>query len=257
MFIVDTLNARVRRVYATGDVVLIATAAGSGAPGGGGDGGPATLADLNLPSACAFDVLGRMLIADTGNARVRAVSAGGYISTVAGLGAPGFGGDGGPATLALLNAPCGVWGAPMGGFYVADTGNNRVRYVSDTPSVGATITTVAGSGDAAFSGDGGPATLAALDRPTAVACSSGGAVIISDTGNDRVRSIDSCESCASVCMGAAITARHAFARLRVAPRPPSTQRAPSQRSRATAPPALAATADPRSKPASTSLAAWG
>lgn len=189
MYVVDAGNSRVRAIRTTGDGVAIFTVAGSAVPGDSGDDGPATLAQLNSPSSCAVDVLGRLLIADTANARVRAVSPGGYITTAAGTGVPGFAGEGGPATAALLNSPRGLCVSPSGGFFVSDTGNDRVRFVSDSPSVGATITTFAGSGDPTFVGDGGPATAAGINGPTGV-LALGGFVYIADSGHGRVRVVD-------------------------------------------------------------------
>jgi NHL repeat len=107
------------------------------------------------------------------------------IFTVAGTGAAGFGGDGGPASAAALNQPIGVAATPDGGFLIADNGNNRVRRVSPA----GTITTVAGNGVAGFAGDGGPATAAELDLPAYVAVTADGGFLIADTGNNRVRGV--------------------------------------------------------------------
>ncbi|MEZ4368940.1 MAG: hypothetical protein R2939_22065 [Kofleriaceae bacterium] len=109
------------------------------------------------------------------------------IETVAGDGAAGFGGDGGPATSASLTNPFGVALDPAGNLYIADTGNHRVRKVAAGSH---TITTVAGSGTGGFAGDGGPATLAQLNQPGAVAVGPDGALYVGDASNNRVRRVD-------------------------------------------------------------------
>ena len=137
-------------------ITTVVDAAGS--EGVGGDGGPATAAQLNFPTGVAADAAGNLFIADTFNNRIRKVSANGIITTVAGTGARGFGGDGGPATAAQLNYPQGVAVDAAGSLFIADTGNMVVRKVSAS----GILTTVAGTAAVAdaqgFSGDGGPAT---------------------------------------------------------------------------------------------------
>ena len=107
------------------------------------------------------DAAGNLYIAEYLNERVRKVATNGTITTVAGTGAVGFSGDGGPATTALLNGPSRVALDKAGNLYITDSGNYRVRKVS----LDGTITTVAGNGSAGSSGDGGPATSAAVDSP--------------------------------------------------------------------------------------------
>jgi len=109
----------------------------------------------------------------------------GIITTYAGNGTPGFSGDGGPATAAQLNTPCGVAVDSAGNLYIADTSNHRVRMVT-TAGV---ISTVAGNGTGGFSGDGGPATAAKLREPCGVAVDSGGNLYIADHGNNRIRKV--------------------------------------------------------------------
>jgi trimeric autotransporter adhesin len=157
-----------------------------------GDGGSATAANLCQPSDVAALPNGGFLIADTGASRIREVSPGGRISTVAGTGKPGYGGDGGPATSARLNEPTGLAVLPDGGFLIADSANNRIREVSTS----GTITTVAGTGAPDFSGDGGPATSATLQNPEGVAVAprvapgyEDGAFLIADSANDRIRMV--------------------------------------------------------------------
>jgi sugar lactone lactonase YvrE len=140
---------------------------------------------LNFPSGVAVDGAGILYIADSQNMRIRRVDKNGVISTVAGTGRRGFGGDGGPATRASLNRPNRVTVDRSGALYVADVGNHRIRKV-DTRGI---ISTVAGNGRAGFSGDGGPATRASLDEPWDVAVSDQGTLYIADTNNSRVRAV--------------------------------------------------------------------
>jgi uncharacterized protein (TIGR03437 family) len=194
LYIADSANARVRKV-SNG---VITTVAGTGALGFGGDGGPATSAQLYEPTGVAVDSAGNLFIADWGNQRIRKVS-GGVITTVAGNGALGFSGDGGPATGAQLYNPNGVAVDSAGNLYIADSFNNRIRKVSN-----GTIATVAGgappTGTApilgpglppygGYGGDGGPATSAQLYDPTGVAVDSAGNIYIADSYNGRVREV--------------------------------------------------------------------
>ncbi len=183
LFIADAGNDRVRRVDSSG---IINTFAGDGIANFGGDGGAATQAALNSPEGLAVDALGNLFIADTTNERIRKVDTKGIISTVAGNGTQSYGGDGGPAGSAMLNSPGDVAVDPLGNFFIADGFNFRIRKV-DT---GATIATVAGTGEANFSGDGASATGAILDHPVGVAADAAGNFFISDTLNGRVRKVD-------------------------------------------------------------------
>lgn len=164
---------------------IITTVAGTGSAGYSGDAGPATAADLNTPTALATQADGAILVADSGNHRVRRIDPAGVVTTVAGSGAAGFTGDDGPALQASLKSPIGVLALPDGAFLVADSGNHRIRRVS--PS--GVITTVAGTGISALAGDGGPAVAAALSSPTHLALDGTGGILVADTGNDRVRRI--------------------------------------------------------------------
>lgn len=139
LYIADLLNQRIRKVDTTG---TITTVAGSGTYGFSGDGGPAISASLGSPDGVAVDEAGNLYIADLYNRRVRKVDSGGMISTVAGNGAYGFSGDGGPATSASLSSPTGVAVDRVGNVYIADQGNQRIRKV-DTAG---RISTVAGNG---------------------------------------------------------------------------------------------------------------
>lgn len=185
LFVSDTGNHRVRKVNSSG---VITTAAGTGAAGFSGDGGPGTSAQLNSPRQLASDPAGNMFVADSGNHRVRRLDAAtGVITTVAGDGTAGFSGDGGPAAAARLSSPQGVaeFGA-SGDVFIADTGNHRVRKVSWD----GVITTVAGTGAAASTGDGGPAASASLNAPTGLALDPVGNLFIVEQGGHRVRRVD-------------------------------------------------------------------
>ena len=181
LYISDFSNDVIRKVNAITNIIT--TIVGIGVAGYGGDGGPATSASLKSPCGLAVDAAGNLYIADRDNERIRKVSPGGIITTVAGNGTAGFSGDGGAATSAELNAPFGVALDSSGDFYIADWSNNRVRKVS----AGGVITTVAGSTFQGYSGDNGPATLARLMNPIRVAIDSLGRLYISDESNSRVR----------------------------------------------------------------------
>ena len=179
----DLEGNRVRKVNASGDITTIA---GTGLAGFSGDGGAATAARLNFPTGLAIDSAGSVYIADAFNSRLRKIDSGGIITTVAGDGTFGFGGDGGPAVAASLNFPQGVAVDATGQLYIADSGNFRVRMVD----VFGDITTVAGSGIDGFSGDGGPATAAAVSSFSGIAVDTAGNLYIGDSGNRRVRRVD-------------------------------------------------------------------
>ena len=139
---------------------------------------------LNQPAGLAFDGAGDIFIADSANNLIREVDLNGIITTVAGTGEQGFGGDGGAATSALLDTPMGIAVDSAGNLYIADTHNHRIREVSS-----GTITTIAGTGVAGFSGDGAAATTATLNQPVALAIDSRGYLYIADTRNHRIREI--------------------------------------------------------------------
>ena len=183
VFVSDTSNHRVLRIRPDG---TRETAAGTKVRGFSGDGGPATEARLWSPWGLAFGPDGSLYIADSTNSRIRKVSPRGTITTVAGSGARGFDGDGGPATEASVNFPVAVTVDPMGNLYVADANNQRVRKV-DTQGM---ISTFAGTGDSGFTGDGGPATAAQIGRPFDLAAGPAGEIYIADPSNDRIRVVD-------------------------------------------------------------------
>ena len=182
LFIADYLNNRIRKVSAGG---IITTVAGTGTQGFSGDGGPAISAELNKPNGVAVDASGNLFIADDYNQRIRKVSAGGIITTVAGDGTQGFSGDGGPATAASFYYPSWVTVDASGNIFIADTANCRIRKVS----AGGIITTVAGNGTQAFSGDGGPAIAASLFEPHGLAVDASGNLFIADADNQRIREV--------------------------------------------------------------------
>ncbi len=194
LYVADFFNHRVRRIAPDGS---ISTIAGTGQSGFAGDGGPATAARLNLPYALALDSTGNVYVADRDNHRVRRIGPNGIITTFAGSGEAGFSGDGGPAAAARLNAPQGVAVDAAGNLYVADFLNHRVRRIAPEGS----ISTIAGTGEAGDSGDGGPATAAQLNRPIGVAVGPAGEVYVADSTNRRVRRIDPAGGMATVAGG--------------------------------------------------------
>ncbi len=183
LYFADRSNQRVRRVAPNGTIATVA--GGSDVFGFSGDGGAATLAQLNFPWGVAVDDTGNLYIADTDNNRVREVAANGIISTLAGTGIAGSNGDNGPAAAAQLNSPRGLALDSAGNLYIAEALGNRIRKI--TPA--GVITRVAGVDEAGFSGDGGLATSATLNGPTAVAVDRTGTIFIADTVNSRIRKI--------------------------------------------------------------------
>ena len=181
----DTDNNRIRRVAAATGVIT--TLAGTGVGGFTGDGGPATSAGLAIPHGLTLDGSGHVIIADTGNHRIRRVAVdSGIITTLAGNGVPGFGGDGGYATSASLHTPVEVAVDDSGSVLIADHRNHRIRHVAATTG---TITTLAGSGVGGFDGDGGPATSASLNFPAGLVVDGSGNLLIADHANHRVRRV--------------------------------------------------------------------
>ncbi len=190
----------------------ITTFAGNGQAGYGGDGGPATTAMINQVVGLATDASGNVYMADEKNNRVRKVDKNGVITTLAGTGAAGFSGDGGPASQAQLNAPTGVCTDPAGNVYINDVSNYRVRKV--TPA--GVITTVAGNGQGSrvigttfgTLGDGGPATSASFSIVIRCAADGAGNLYVADQGAHCVRKINSggiISTYAGRCVAAAAT----------------------------------------------------
>lgn len=173
------------RIWEVNGAGVVSTAAGDGIESYSGDGGPATAAQLNTPANIVFDASGNLYIADSANNRVRMISPSGVITTAAGNGVAGYSGDGGPATSAMLNSPEGLAADADGNVYIADTQNNRIRKLLP----GGTIISIAGNGNAAFLGDGGPANSAAIHAPEGLYSVAGGYIYIADTGNQRIREL--------------------------------------------------------------------
>jgi sugar lactone lactonase YvrE len=189
LFIADAHNQRIREVVAATGVV--ATIAGTGTAGFAGDGGAATSARLARPTALAFDASGNLYVVDTDNHRIRRITGSGVISTIAGNGVDGYGGDGGQATATAIDSPNGLAVDATGNLYFADTRNGLVREVSAATGV---LSTVAGThssaaGFAPFNGDGGPATAAGLARPSGLSIDAAGNLYIADRENHRVRKV--------------------------------------------------------------------
>ncbi len=185
VYIADSDHNRIRKVSAS--TGIITTIAGNGSLGYSGDGGAATAAGLYYPYGVAVDAAGNLYIADTGDNRIRKVSAStGIITTVAGNGSAGYSGDGAAATAAELDKPFGVAVDAAGNLYIADTCDNRIREVSASTGI---ITTVAGNGSPYYGGDGGAATAAGLAFPEGVAVDAAGNLYIADSYDNRIRKV--------------------------------------------------------------------
>jgi len=210
LVISDSFNSQIRVVAASSGTFYgrnmtahdIYTVAGTGTPGSRGDGGPAVMARLRIPSGVAVDAAGNLLIADERNERVRVVAektgtfygqamTAGDIYTAAGNGSAGLSGDGGPATSAELNRPVGVAADAAGNLVIADENNRVVRVVAGSTGTfygqamtAGDIYTVAGGGTG---GDGGPATSAQLNVPTAVGVDAAGNLLIADYYDEQIR----------------------------------------------------------------------
>jgi PKD repeat protein len=185
IYIADPGNNRIRKVDTNG---VISTIAGTGVELHGGDGGPAIEAQLCLPCCIELDSEENVYFIEGSNSwRVRKIDTNGMISTVAGVGMAGYGGDGGPAVSAALNYPTGIAFDKDGNMYIADTHNNSIRKVDRTTGI---ITTIAGFwGRQGYGGDGGPATSASLYYPTGVEVDEAGNVYIADSINLRIRKV--------------------------------------------------------------------
>jgi sugar lactone lactonase YvrE len=189
VYIADRNNQRIRKVNTAGTITTFAGGGGPLPPGDIGDGGPATSAILAAPAGVTVDTQGNVYIGDRDHMRIRKVDTSGIITTYAGNGTQGDGGDGGPATSAQLRFPHKLAIDGQGNLYIADRNNQRVRKVN----AAGIITTVAGTGIICspnfVCGDGGPATQATLQQPVDVALDSQGSLYI--VMADRVRKVDS------------------------------------------------------------------
>lgn len=184
-------NSRVERIdLTTGELTFVA---GDGTRSFGGDGADALVATLDLPSSVALDNDGAIYISDTANQRIRIVTPDGVIDTFAGTGTAGFAGEGSPAIESQLNNAKGQQASPTGRIaiqderlFIADTLNQRIRVIDLTTGL---ISTLAGTGDAGFTGDGGPALAATFFSPSDVSPGPDGEVYVADTENSCVRVI--------------------------------------------------------------------
>ena len=185
IYIADTLNHRIRFVNArTGRIY---TVAGTGKAGFFNDGGNADLAGLRGPTGLAMDRYGNLIIADTGNHRIRMLTPKGYLHTIAGNGSRGYEGEGSRAKNTALNAPTGVAVNSKGEIFIADTGNHRIRKIDRTTGI---LTTVVGKGYAGDDGDFGLAGNALLNKPSAILFDKYDNLYIADTKNHKIRFVD-------------------------------------------------------------------
>jgi sugar lactone lactonase YvrE len=184
IYVPDRSSAQIHRISFDGTNTI---AAGVAYPGNGysGDGGPALNASLGVPAAVAVDGNGNLYIADGQNGVIRKVTTDGISHTIAGIGASGYSGDGGPATSAQLNGPAAIAVDFSGNVFIADTGNNRIRKISPA----GIITTIAGGPTAGFAGDGLPSSNSLLNLPQSLALDSFGNLYVADTLNNRIRKI--------------------------------------------------------------------
>ncbi|EFC42642.1 predicted protein [Naegleria gruberi] len=182
LYFVDYSNCRIRKILRNGTIVTIA---GTGEDGFSGDGGLAINAKLGYPCSVFVSKDDEVYIADSQNNRVRKILRNGIINTIAGTGEEGFSGDGGPATNAQLNVPCGVFVSATNEVYIVDSGNCRIRKILRN----GIINTIAGTGEEGYSGDGGPAINAQISNVYNIFVSQNDEVYIADTNNHRIRKI--------------------------------------------------------------------
>ena len=186
LYIADTHNHRIRKLNLT--TGIITTIVGTGTPGFSGDTALATSAQLNLPTTLALDAANNLYLADTGNHRIRKITATtGIITTIAGTGTQGFSGDAGFATSAAIDSPTGLALDAQNNLYLADTHNHRIRKITATTGI---ITTIAGTGTQGFSGDTTASTTATLALPHGITIDPAGNLYLADTQNHRIRRID-------------------------------------------------------------------
>lgn len=164
---------------------IINTIAGTGTGGFAGDGADATAANFYNPAAIKRDAIGNLYIADFSNHRVRKIDTFGVVTTIAGNGVATYGGDGGDATAASIRQPAGIALDGSGNIYISDNFNNRIRKVD----AGGNISTVAGNGTGGYSGDGGAATAAMINRPMGITTDATGNIYFADESNHVIRKV--------------------------------------------------------------------
>lgn len=182
LYIAETSTHRILRLNVDHEW-KIAVHAGAGSAGFSGDHGPALQARFNQPVDLAIDAQDNLYVADMGNHRIRKISPEGVVTTLAGNGLPGFYGDGRAAEDASLNLPSAVASDNQGNIFLADSGNQRIRVVRPDGS----IVTLAGTGAAGYSGDGGLPGLGTFNGPWAIAYSPTGGLYVADRNNHAVR----------------------------------------------------------------------
>ncbi|MEI8280041.1 MAG: T9SS type A sorting domain-containing protein [Bacteroidota bacterium] len=183
LYIADANNHCIRKINTSG---IITTIAGNGIPGFYGDNGPAASCYLNFPSSIACDASGNIYVSDLNNQRIRKIASSGIITTIAGTGVQGYNGDNILAINAQLNNPTGIATDAAGDLYIADEYSHRVRKIDHITNM---ITTIAGTGNWGFNGDGGPATNALLSAPYGVCVDPMGNVYIAEYSNQRIRKV--------------------------------------------------------------------
>lgn len=182
LYLADYHNARIRKINTAG---IISTIAGGG--GSLGDNGPATSARLFNPYGVAVDASGNVYVADAGQYRVRKISSSGIISTIAGTGTQGYSGDGGAANAARLMMPMGIAVDASGNVYVTDYTGHSVRKIDQATGI---ISTIAGTGQAGYNGDGIAASAAQLNTPMGIWVDPSGNIYVVEKGNNRIRKIN-------------------------------------------------------------------
>lgn len=200
IYIADNSNHRIRKVDKNSGIIT--TVAGNGIKGYAGDGNLAINAQLSSPYSVNIDTAFNMFIAEVGNNCIRKVNLNnGIISTIAGNGIAGFSGDGGNASTAQLNGPINVFINKNNDLYIADKLNHRIRKIDAISNM---ITTIAGNGNAGFSGDSNNALLAQINNPTSVIVDSIGNFYFSDLGNSRIRMVKKSNNIISTIAGTGV-----------------------------------------------------
>lgn len=186
IYFADQQNNRIRKIdHATGSVTTIA---GNGTQGYAGDGGPAIDASLNYPRALAIDGAGDIFFSEYFNNVVRKINMStGVIKTIAGTGSPGDSGNGGLATSAQIGQVNGMTIDGNGNIFITTSGYNKIKRIDHLTQI---ITTIAGTGTAGFSGDGGPAINAQISAPEGISIGPDGNIYFCDMLNHRIRKID-------------------------------------------------------------------